>query len=650
MGRVAPLISQALRFAIGNTPLLAMTLQYSRYIVSREPLTKSHAVCCIKNRPWATLGLLIGIAVSPLVASELSVNLLQNSGFEDEKDWSANWKIQNIAKNGEPYYYHIDSENMGHVSMPPRTGKSAIEIYSSERITQLVQKVDLPSPGKYRVGAYGVIQGASDGHQLRIGLGDQVHVLPAASLAYRYYYADFDVKTVGPSKVSFTSSSLGITLDDISLVKLSESSSEVPPYLYFDLFPGSKTRSKGLQPYFVGQPQWVDFAVTCMDPSRLVHPSLNIYAPQGVKICGINEEVLARWKAPATKDPTVQLDSENLNGTLYQKHSFTLPRFIEGIDKPLAFGGLWIEVASGKESKLLVEFEDAGKRYPPQEIVLIPVQPPLRHATPKKIRTVAFDVQDWKQALTQRLENLPRQFALMGLNTWSDYGLFGTAPATNASEALTPEEKVREEGCQHFGVTEFWPNFSSLLETAAGSHYRNASAGCPDRDMFVMQANGTSNPKFYNMRYAAHGGKAWVNSALLAHQIALNRPRDLKLCYANSGFITDALEFLRVSYDPTTLDEFASLNKLNRAEVTIESVQGKWKNIWQSYNAQLYAQLIKTLTQGLRQIAPSVKVINTVGSFGPGGCGDLPLSEQSEWARSVDYTMPQWYGFMRFSW
>jgi hypothetical protein len=602
--------------------------------------------CCSGN-PWAWFCLFFGIAVSPLTASDISANLLQNPGFEDTNDWSANWKIENTAKNGESYFYHIDNENMGHVFMPPRTGKNAIEIYSSDRITRLSQKVELPSPGKYRVSAYGVIQGAGDDHQLRIGLGDQVHVLPAVSLAYRNYYADFDVKIAGPLEVSFVSSSLGMTLDDITLTKLPENGAPALPHLYFDLFPGSKQRSNGFQSYFVNQSQWVDFAVTCMDPSRLRHPKLNLYVPPSVKLSGLNEEMLARWKANATTDSTVHEEEASLNGIAYRKYSFYLPRFVEGDAEPLEFGGLWVEVPSGRKDHFLVEFEDQGERFPLQEITLIPVQPPSRQATPKKIRTVAYEVQDWRQDPAQSLQNIPRQFALMGLNTWSDYGLNGITTGPSAVAVREPEEKVREEASRHYGVTEFWPNFSELLQTDAGVDYGNVSAGCPDKDMFVTRADGTIDASFYNTRYAAHGGTAWANSALLAYQIALGRPHDLQLGYTNTGITTDALEFLRISYDPTTLKGFAARNKLNPDEVTIQSVQGPWKDLWLSYNIQLYAELVKTFAEGLHKIDPSAKVINTAGSFGPEGCGDRPLTEQSEWAQSADYTMPQWYGFMR---
>ena len=171
----------------------------------------------------------------------------------------------------------------------------------------------------------------------------------------------------------------------------------------------------------------------------------------------------------AAKDATVHMESALLNGTPYQRYSFALPRFIEGIDKPLDFGGFWIQVASGGKASFFVEFEDQGRRYPAQKIVLNTVHLPKRHSTPRKIRTVAFDAQDWRQSFAQRLENLPRQFALMGLNTWSDYGLYGTTAVTGTT-ALSPEDMVRHEACRHFGVTEFWPNFSSLLQTDNTAH------------------------------------------------------------------------------------------------------------------------------------------------------------------------------------
>jgi hypothetical protein len=56
----------------------------------------------------------------------------------------------------------------------------------------------------------------------------------------------------------------------------------------------------------------------------------------------------------------------------------------------------------------------------------------------------------------------------------------------------------------------------------------------------------------------------------------------------------------------------------------------------------------RNLADALREVDLKVTVVNTEGSFGPGGSGSLPLPLQMEWAKSYDITMPQWYGPMRF--
>lgn len=593
--------------------------------------------------PTALLLLLTTGAFAP---ADPSPNLLQNPGFENPGDWKAGWTIENAAGKDAPYFYRIAGDELGHVQMPPHSGANALEIYSSgSRVARLSQTVNLPAPGKYRVTVFGVIQGGSDDHQIHIGLGDQVRTIPVVSLAYREYHVDFDVKAAGPQTLSFISSSLGTTLDDLTLTQLPADGSPLLPNLYFDLLPGSRDRSQGIQSYFVNQAQWVDFAITCLDPSRLKHPRLNLFFPPSVHLSGINEAILARWKNSGTTDPKVRHELATLDGIAYDKYSFDLPRFVEGPAKPLEFGGMWVEVPSGKKDHFLVQLEDQDISGTPEEIILVPVQPPARHATPKRIHTLAYDVQDWKQDPADGLQNIPRQFALMGFNTWSDYGLSGTDPIGPA--VREPQEKVRQEAARHFGVKEFWPNYSELLQTGAEPDYPNISAGCPDPDMFVVRLDGSVDKGTYNTRYAARGGTAWRDSALRAHLGALARPKTLELGYTNSGIVTDALEFLRISYDPTTLREFAALNHLDPAAVTPASVQGRYKDLWLAYNMRLYADLMRTLATAIHQTDPGAKLVNTANSFGPNGVDALPLAQRCEWARFANYTMPQWYGFMR---
>jgi len=65
------------------------------------------------------------------------------------------------------------------------------------------------------------------------------------------------VKTRGEYEVAFVPSGGGIAVDDLALVAISDQSPDSTPYLFFDLYPTSRQRSLGVQPYLTGQLQWV---------------------------------------------------------------------------------------------------------------------------------------------------------------------------------------------------------------------------------------------------------------------------------------------------------------------------------------------------------------------------------------------------------
>ena len=62
----------------------------------------------------------------------------------------------------------------------------------------------------------------------------------------------------------------------------------------------------------------------------------------------------------------------------------------------------------------------------------------------------------------ERLETLPGHSAMMGLNVWSEYQI----TRLNAEAPPTPEDQVIAKAAREYGVKEFWPNYSQLLESA----------------------------------------------------------------------------------------------------------------------------------------------------------------------------------------
>jgi hypothetical protein len=581
-----------------------------------------------------------------LVMSALSANLLQNPGFEEPGEKFPSWTVDNTKNNGSPYVYLLTKEGGGHGEEGPCSGERAIEIYTSDRVTRLSQTVPL-TPGVYRFSGYARNQMSGDAQgNLVIRLANQEKVIPVISMNYRLGYCDFTIDQTGSFLLEMTSSSSGLALDDLSLVRLEEGSSDEPPYLFFDLVPTSLQRSRGIQPYLRGQQQWMNFTISCLDLKRVDHPSLHFYVPPGVKLSGINELLLNSYRAAKTTDCSVKVTTVVREGVTYEEISFAVPRF-ERSKQVLPFGGAWVEVLSGGVAKILIEFEDRGRTFHAHEITLVPVSLPARQATPKQILTVAYAVQNWTQSLPHRLDNLPRQFQLMGLNVWSDYGL-QTMDASPGEP--TAEEQVRIKAFEKYGVRRFWPNYASCLETQSGRAYVEPQDVARDHDRYVVKEDGTVDPAWYNLRYVAGNGKAWHDSVLAAYQRMLNRPRDQKLPHTYEGFINDGLEALVISYDRSTLQDFAAKHALDPNTVTVADLKEKFKVQWLAYNLDLYEQAMTHWVTALREINPQVKAVITAGSFGPIGASgpELPITVQTEWTKLVNFTMPQWYGTMRF--
>lgn len=588
------------------------------------------------------------IAVRPLISLlclvlALSVSaqgLLNNPDFEDPAGWSRGWTIENLANNGSPYVYHLSAIGGGHGKARPHGGDNAIEIYSSDRVTRLSQQVTL-EPGTYRLAVWARNNGASIDPQLRLLVGGQTATVPVLADRYRQYFADFEIKQAGPQLVGFQSVTLGLALDDVSLTKLA--GGEVPPpYLFFDLSPTSEERSNGVQTYLRGQKQWLNFTISTDAPKLVKKPVLRITAPADVIVSGFNTFVLDRWRRGGT-DPVLTQTAAERDKQTYNVYEVQVPRFVNGESSPVSFGGCWVEVPGGGDEMLTVELLDGGQMVSSEKLQLEPVElldPPSHPVTPKRLKIVFYGVQNWMMSPAERLAALPQQFAMMGGNVWSDYTI--TQPSTPATPTI--DDLVRERAACQFQVREFWPNYSSLLETGEGiSAWGSAASQYHDPDMFMVSADGKVNSHIYNLRYAAGKGEAWMKSTILSHQKTLSRPKDISLAYRNNGFITDALEGVPVSYDKTTLADFAKQAGLDQAAVTVEAVRGNLSKQWLQYNMKLYAQVAANLAEAIRQVDPKAAVVNTAGDMGPGGVGSLTPQEQASWAKTYDYTMPQWY-------
>lgn len=578
---------------------------------------------------------LIAVICVLLALSVSAQGLLTNPGFEDPAGWSKGWTIENLANNGAPYVYHLTAIGGGHGKARPHSGDHAIEIYSSDRVTRLSQQVTL-EPGTYRLAVWARNNGGSIDPQLRLMVGGQSVTVPVLSDHYRQYFADFEVKQAGPQLVAFQSVTLGLALDDISLTKLAGGEA-TPPYLFFDLSPTSEERSSGVQMYLRGQKQWLNFTVSTDAPKLVKKPVLRITAPNDVIVSGFNAFILDRWRR-AGSDPVLTQSSVLRDRDSYNVYEVLVPRFVNGEASPVSFGGCWVEVPGGGDEMLTLELLDGGQLVSSETVQLQPIDPPAQQATPQRLKVVFYGVQEWKMSPAERLAALPRQFAMMGGNVWSDYTI--TQPTTPATPVI--DDLVRERAAKDFGVKEFWPNYSSLLETGEGiSAWGSVADQYHDPDMFIVSADGTVNSHVYNLRYAANKGEAWMKSAILSHQKTLSRPKDISLSYRNDGFITDALEGVPVSYDKTTLADFARQAGLDPVAVTVETVRGNKQ--WLQYNMKLYAQVAANLAEAIRQVDPRAVVVNTAGALGPGGVGSLTPQEQASWAKAYDYTMPQWY-------
>ena len=563
-------------------------------------------------------------------------NLLKNPGFEDPAGWSTNWSIRDAKGGNLTYHYHLTSKGGGHGDAIPRTGKNALEIYSTDRQTYLVQKVNL-EPGTYRLSAWARSNGMPDYAPLQLRLGEQKAAATIFSQKYRLIWADFKIAAAGEYEASFFSLSYGMAVDDLSLEKVAETTPKLPA-LYIELHPSSKDRVVGIQNCLKGSLQWVDFVITCVDPSRIKRPVMRILASDPVKLSGLNEGLINGYRMREEDQVKVQTQSVIRDGKKYQEFSFLMPRFVSGYTVPLGFGGFWVSNIPAKGGKVIMEIVDGEDMLASEVIKLVVIDPPKVVKTPKKYYTFAYNVQSWQQSLEERIKAVPAQFKMMGFNVWSDYGF----PAENATAKPTNEELVQKEAYEKYGIREFWPNFCSILPTSAGACYGDISEKCKDKDMYLVGPDGTVNKSLYNGNYAVNRGRAWMDSAVAAWARVLRRPAKANLPFKYSGLVNDGLEGMPISYDTSTLAAFAAYKGVDVSHVTIDKLSGEWKKDWQLFNMYLYTRIVDIWTEQARQVDPDVKMVNTASTYGPHFEGFTP-KENMKWARPIDYNMPQWY-------
>jgi len=577
-------------------------------------------------------------------AAQAPINLLVNPGFEDPAGWLQGWSVERVDPQGPLYHYHLRATGGGHGDARPHEGAHALEIYSAN--TRLRQTVRL-EPGDYLLTVWTRNNGGSGDPRLVMSLGTEQRRVAVLSDRYRLYYASFAVKIAGELPLSLISTSLGIVVDDLSLRRLNTDEPLPSEYLYLDLHPAGGERSQNVQYYLKGMKQWLNFTVTAVDPKRIGAPEIAITVPAAVKLTGLNTHVLNLLRPSSLPKAEVTVEGrKDAAGGALTTYRFPCPRFVNGPENPVSFGGCFVEVPARTKSWVKLSLADRGAPVTEETITLVPLDPPARQRTPRLLKTLSYCVQDWKADLDGRLATTPKLFNLMGLNVWSEY----RNPVQNVLATPTADEQVMAQAAGEYGVREFWPNYSQLLDGAdpSGAAWSVAPRDADDPDMNTVRGHGSVNKPEFNMRYAAGKGRYWVASALKGLQRTITRPQELGLPYRNTGFITDALEGLYLSYDPTTLADFAMQRGLDRTQVTAATVNGPQRKEWIAYNNALYAKVAANLAEALREVCPEAKLTLTAGPFGPAGTDDLPLPERMAWGRAYNFNMPQWYSLRYF--
>lgn len=578
-----------------------------------------------------------------LMSNVSAQNLLRNLGFEEPSGWSKYWTVRDASGGSDTYHYHINEHGGGHGDAVPYSGKNALEIYSTDKQTYLVQKVYL-EPGTYRLSTWARTNGTPDTGLLELSLGDKKTKVPVTSQKYRFTWADFDIADASDCEASFFSPSYGIVIDNMSLEKIDKQNAPQAPIMYIDLFPGNKDKAANIQNCLKGSLQWVEFAVTCLVPSKMNRPVMRILVPEPVILSGLNEGQIHRYRMRDEEQVRVSTNLVTRDGKQYKQYSFQLPRFISGYERTLSFGGFWVSNVPSKSGHLIMEITDGENILAHELIKLRVIDPPKVSKAPKRYYLLGYAVQNWMMDVRARVAALPYQYKMMGFNVWSDYGLSTEYPKPGINE----EEMVLKEAYEKYGFKKFWPNSSSFLDVTGGMAYADISEKIADKDMYIVGIDGKVNKNVYNFNYAANKGKAWMESSIASWKRTANRPIEMGLPYRYSGFINDGLEGIHYSYDPSTLAAFAEYKSVDVNDVTLDKLSGEWKRDWLLFNMDLYRRVLQVWADALRQIDPNMIFINTASTLGPSGFESLTKKEQMSWTSSVDYNMPQWYAGHHF--
>lgn len=566
----------------------------------------------------------------------LADNLIQNPGFEDQSGYLNKWTVRDANGGRNTYHYHLSQEGGGHGLGGVNSGRHAIEIYTSDKITNLVQEVEIPQPGSYRVSFYGRPNGATFSSQVNIRLGKQEKSVVLVSQAWRQYFVDFKLSEPGKTELIFKSKSLGIGLDDISLDSVPVNCET--GQIFCDLYPSSQARAKNIQYYFPGIKQWINYAISSSQmPKMDVAPTINFIVPKEIKTDGFNMPVLERFRSEQVKKMELTITETKLNGADAFCYSFPMPKLYNGISES-TYPGFWILSENAVSFPVQVLIKAGDKIVSDITWQMKPVEIPEEYASPKRIKSICYHVQNWKMDIDSRLASVPRLFSIAGFNVWSDYGLY----PVDKKDGLTDAERVEKKAHDEYKINNFWPDFSTMGKVNAGPHYKVEGAKDNVPCKYKVDAAGVENPNEYSGLYMANGGKDWVNSCIASWVNTVKRGTQTGIPY--NGIINDGMEDLFISFDSATLDAFAAEYNIPRKDLTAALIKEKYSTEWAKYNIALYSKIWAIWAKAIKDADSKVYVVNTPGTFGPGGSRKLPLTEQMMWVnKETDATMPQWY-------
>lgn len=550
-------------------------------------------------------------------------------------DYLNKWIVRDANGGANTYHYHLTKEGGGHGPAGVHSGKNAIEIYSSGRITNLAQGIEIVQPGRYRVSFYARPNGATFVSQLNIKLSNQDRNVVIVSQAWRQYFVDFDLSKPEKTELIFRSQNLGIAIDDIKL-DLVPTNGETGQ-IFCDLYPSSPSRAKDIQYYFPGVKQWINYALSSPQmPKMDIAPTLNFIIPKEVKVEGFNLPVLERFRPDQVKKMELTTSETKLNGVEAVCYSLPMPKLYKGITESV-YPGFWVSSEKAVVFPIQIVIKSGDKIIFEATWQLQPVEIPKEYASPKRIKSICYHVTDWKDDFEASSASIPRLFSIAGFNVWSDYGLY----SAKLDGQLTNQEKIVQRACNEYGVKNIWPNFATM-DKVNSWHYESAGEKDKVGGKYKIDVKGVEHPDEYSALYMANGGRDWVDSCIAGWVKTVKRGE--KNGIPCNGIINDGLEVLFVSFDSTTLDDFAMKYNIPRKDLTPKLITEKYNLQWTKYNLMLYGKICAIWSAAIKAVDPSIYVVNTHKDFGPGGSEALSVTEQMTWAnKDIDATMPQWY-------